>query len=272
MLTRVLFFLSLLLTITLFLTGAWTGTLTPSAAPAEDAFVPKALPLDADIIGSGIDGRQLLEKASAKLRPARMAWLKTKIRQTMTDARSNFVAEGFLQRGPNQCARLEMDIDTNGQRGRLLVVSDGAVVAQVRETPGEKPAVTVEELMEDAAEREAFLDGKGAGGPLMLLQQFQKSLQNVNLRTGTVQGRGVIQIKGDLEPTSMSVCACTSMPVRVGYVYLGAATLWPTRMEWHGLDKEQTLRPILRIDFLEPQVNEVLSDAECAKQFSYQPK
>src|ERR1019366_5042318 len=148
MLTRVLFFFSLVFAITLFLTGAWTGTLAPSARPAEDAFVPETVLLDANIIGSGIDGQRLLEKACEKLRSPRVVWMKTKIRQTMTDAGSNFVAEGFLQRGPNHCARLEMTIDTNGQRGRLLVVSDGAAIAQVRETPGEAPVVTVDELVE----------------------------------------------------------------------------------------------------------------------------
>jgi hypothetical protein len=272
MLTRLLFFFSLFLTIAVFLTGAWTTTLHPSLKPAEDAFVPKTMPLDADIIGSGIDGPQLLEKASEKLRPTRVAWMKTKIRQSMTDSDSNFVAEGFLQRGPNHCARLEMDIDTNGHRTRLLVVSDGTVVAQVREAPGEAPALAIDDLVDQASARDAFLDSKGAGGPLMLLALFRKNLHNASLRTGLLQERGVIQIKGDLEPASMSICACTSITVRFGYVYLDATTLWPTRMEWWGLDKECNPRPILRIEFLDPELNQALSDAECARLFSYQPK
>src|ERR1019366_6163400 len=146
MLTRVLFFFSLVFAITLFLTGAWTGTLAPSARPAEDAFVPETVLLDANIIGSGIDGQRLLEKACEKLRSPRVVWMKTKIRQTMTDAGSNFVAEGFLQRGPNHCARLEMDILRNGKRGGLLAVSDGEVIARVRTMPGAAAVVRVERL------------------------------------------------------------------------------------------------------------------------------
>src|ERR1019366_9025553 len=101
MLSRLLFLLSLMLGSTVFLTGAWTGTFATSARSPELLFVPGAVLLDADIIGSGIDAHQLLRKALAKLGEPKAAWLKTKIRQTMTDADSNFVAEGFLQRGPN---------------------------------------------------------------------------------------------------------------------------------------------------------------------------
>src|SRR4051812_5089776 len=110
MLTRILFLLTLALGSTAFLTGAWTGPFATSPRAAEIAFLPQAFALDADIIGSGIDAGQLLQKAMEALAPQRTAWLKTKIRQTMTDGESNFIAEGFLQRGPNHCARLEMDI------------------------------------------------------------------------------------------------------------------------------------------------------------------
>ena len=271
MLTRLLFLLTVILGITIFLTGAWTGSLAPTAPAPEDAFVSQPVPLDADIIGSGTDGRQLLEKAIEKLAPAQAGWLKTKIRQTMSDTGSNFVAEGFLQRGPNHCARLEMNIDTLGKRGRLLFVSDGEVVAQVREMPGSAPVVAVEEMPADSVSRAEFLERNGVGGPVMLLQEFRQHLQNARLQTGIMQGRGLIQIKGELEPTAMSVCARTAIPVCVAYVYLDAQTLWPTRMEWWGVDESNNLRLVLRIEFLDAELNRELSDAECMRLFSYQP-
>ena len=70
----------------------------------------------------------------------------------------------------------------------------------------------------------------------------------------------------------MSVCACSSLPVRLAYVYLNAKTLWPTRLEWWGIDKTKTPRPILRIEFLDPEINHELTAAECARMFSYQPE
>ena len=146
MLTRMLLLTTLVTGSIVFLTGAWTGPASPNARNAESRFVPQSVPLDADIIGSGVDAEQLLEKAIEKLAPPRTEWLKTKIRQTMNDGKSNFVAEGFLQRGPNHSPRLELNITTGGKTGRLLVVSDGDVVAQVRQIPGAEPVVVVEKL------------------------------------------------------------------------------------------------------------------------------
>src|SRR5208282_4270935 len=99
MLTRMLFLLVLILGGGVALMGAWPASLVPVAPDAEAAFVPKVVSLDADMVGSGIDGRQLLEKALERLDAAEAAWLNTKIRQTVYDANTRFVAEGFLQRG-----------------------------------------------------------------------------------------------------------------------------------------------------------------------------
>jgi hypothetical protein len=275
MLTRLLFFLSLVLTVAGLVTGSWTRSSSPTSpplAPAEDGFVAKNVHLDAAIVGSGVDGPRLLKNACAKLRPLYGGWLKTKVRQTMTDPESNFVAEGFLQRGPKHCARLELSIGTAGRHGRLLVVSDGVVVALVREMPGEKPLVAVEDVAANDSEPEAILERHGAGGPLTLLEQFRSALKNPTLQTGTIASTEVIQIKGDLEPKAMPVCSCTAIPVHAGYVYLDAKTLWPVRMEWCGRDRNQKMCRVLRIEFLDPELNQPLGEAECARLFSYQPQ
>src|SRR5439155_25465876 len=103
----------------LLLTGAWTNSHSRPAQEPELAFIPQPVHLDADVIGTGVDAKQLLQMALDRLTPERMPWLNTKIRQTLTDARSNFIAEGFLQRGPRHCARLEMNL---GQQNYLHVV------------------------------------------------------------------------------------------------------------------------------------------------------
>lgn len=275
---RYLFGLALVVGSVVFLTGAWNNSPAPPAEPAKIAFVPQSIALDADIIGSGIDARQLLQKAIDRLTGPKIAWLKTKIRQTMTDTGSNFVAEGILQRGPNHCARLTMDIATGGQKRRLLVVSDGEIVAQVREASGAAPSVTVESMPspEDetiiAAAREAFLTEKSCGGPRAILAQLHQHLQNGKLQTGLLDRAPVIQIKGEMAPTAKTTCACTMSPLHYAYVYLDAGTLWPHCIEWWGTDKEGTPRRVLRVEFLESDVGRELSEAECAKVFSYRPE
>jgi hypothetical protein len=276
MVKRKLLLFTLVLGSTILLPGAWTGSSTPNTQNPEVVFVSQNVALDADIIGSGIDATQLLEKALEKLGGPRTAWMKTKIRQTIADADSNFIAEGFLQRGPNHCARLEMNI---GRHGRLRVVSDGEVVAQVRNIPGKAPDVVVERFPDAAADsadnhsaiREKYLCGKSCGGPTALLQQLRQHLQEGKLQTGLLQGMAVIQVKGEIDPGAMPMSAGTTMPVRYAYIYLDAKTLWPHRLEWWGRDKTNALRSVLRLEFLEPQIDQELSPEACMRMFSYEP-
>lgn len=276
MLIRTVFSFSLVFGSAIVLPGAWTGSPTPNTPNPEVVFDPQTVALEPDIIGSGANAMQLLEKALEKLGGPRTAWMKTKIRQTITDADSNFVAEGFLQRGPNHCARLEMNI---GQHGRLRVVSDGEVVAQVRNIPGKAPDVVVERLPGAAADseddisavREKYLSGKSCGGPAALLQQLRRHLQKGELQTGLLQGTAVIQVKGVIDPGATTMCAVTTVPLRDASIYLDATTLWPHRLEWWGRDKTNTLRSIVRLEFLEPQIGQELSAEACMRMFSYKP-
>ena len=277
MLTRLLFLFSLVLGSTILLTGAWTGSLTLPTPNSEIHFVPQAIQLDADIIGSGIDAKQLLQKALEKLDPKRTPWLKTKIRQTMTDKNLNFIAHGYLQRGPNHCARLELNL---GKHGCFLVVSDGEVMAQVCKIPGAAPTVEVTHLpippddskVDAEALKEGYLDDKSCGGPGELLRQLHRDLGDSRLQTGLLQQSPVIQIHGNLNPTSKKSDTFSANSACHACVYLDAKTLWPVRLEWWGAEKA-TLpsRPILCIEFLEPVINCVLSGEECMRTFSYRP-
>jgi hypothetical protein len=273
MLTRILFLATLVLSGTVFLTGAWSGSFTPAPPVSEVSFAPQTVPLDADIVGSGVNADGLLAKAMEKLAPQRTAWLKTKIRQTVNDGDTSFRAEGALQRGPNHCVRLEMDVVRDGACGHMVIVSDGELLAQVRRagrmTPIARlerlPAASAEKSEADAAACEALLAAKGCGGPLALLGQFRRRLKNGKLQTGLLDGQPVIQIKGNLDP------AAPKTPAQVGYAYLDAKTLWPHRLEWWNEDNAHAPRPIVQIEFLEPEINRELSLEECARVFSYQP-
>jgi hypothetical protein len=282
MLIRILFLLTVFLGSMVLFTGVWTGSFAPTSRSPENAFIPQSITLDAAIVGAGIDAGQLLEKAAEKLTPQRMPWLKTQIRQTMTDAHTNFAAKGFLQRGPNHCARLEMVVFPGAatkpdEKHRLLVVSDGDVLAQVRHAPGMEPVLRVDPLLANEesvathAAKEQFLNGRSCGGPGALLQEFHLHLQNGTLQTGVLQGTPVIQIKGDIPAEAMSKCMRTIIPVRHAYIYLDAKTLWPHRIEWWGADKKHPLRAILSIEFFEPELGCELSDEECMRTFSYRP-
>jgi hypothetical protein len=273
MLTRILMLIGLGLSGTVVFTGAWSGSFAPAPQAADVGFTPQNVPLDADVVGSGVTAADLLAKAIEKLAPERTAWLKAKIRQTMNDNGAVFHAEGVLQRGPNHCARLELETMRDGVRGRLVVVSDGELLVQVRRAGSAAPIARLERLpplspdapAEGAAAREKHLDAKGGGGPRGLLQQFRQRSKNGKLQTGLLDGAPVIQIKADLDP------APPKTPARLGYAYLDAKTLWPRRIEWWSPDKTDAARPLVQIEFLEPEINHALSLEECTLAFSYQP-
>lgn len=271
MLMRTLLLTAVVLGGLVFLSGAWPGPVAPSPQTIDSAFVPQSFPIDTAIIGSSIGASELLQKALEKLDAKRVTWLRTKIRQTMSAPESRFFAEGYLQRGPNHCARLEMEVDTNGNKGRLLVVSDGAMIASVRHSPNKDATVAVQSfpITDDASAKHEFLRTMNCGGPAVMLKEIQSSLRNGNLQTGLLHERRVIQISGDCEleanadAGSIAVCYCQ--------VYLDAETLWPCQIEWFGLDALGNLKPIMRVEYTDPEFNQELSLSDCARLFSYQP-
>jgi hypothetical protein len=279
MLTRMLFMIGLILCGIVALTGAWPARFSPLARNADSAFLPKIVPLDADIVGSGIDARQLLEKALQKLDAEEAAWLNTKIRQTVHNADSCFVAEGFLQRGPRQCARLELEIVSSGARSRFVVVSDGEILAQVQKTQASRsvaevvrlPAIESEAAEKSQAVRAAFLDGKNCGGPAALLRPIHQHLKAGTLQTGLLHEHPVIHVKGDLDLGKFPAFADTNLTVFSVSVFLDARTLWPVCIEWWGANGTKAARPLAQIEFREPIIGVPITDDECASMFSYSP-
>jgi hypothetical protein len=270
--TRILFLLALVGSGVFLLSGAWSSAPADLPPEPETPFVAQTVPLEDDIIGSGIDAGQLLQKAVERLDPGHTVWLKTKIRQTMTDEASSFVAEGVLQRGPNHCAHLQMETDALGKKRRLLVVSDGEVVAQVRQVPGAEDVVEVVKVPAgDVRSRETFLVAKSCGGPRPVLESLQKNLKDGRLQTGLLHDVPVIVIKGEFESDVKGICAGVATPVKSATIYLDAKSLWPVRLEWWGVDSKKAPRRVLCIEFLEPELNRELSLDECVKVFSYRP-
>ncbi|MBM3996697.1 MAG: hypothetical protein FJ303_21465 [Planctomycetes bacterium] len=250
------------------LAGAWNRQSTRPAPVPEIAFVPQDVELDADLLGTQTDAGQLLQMAIAKLDPAKTTWLKTKIRQAVSDGTSHFVSEALLQRGPNHCARLEMTIKMAGCESNLTVVSDGDVVAQIRQLPGIEPKFEVQELPDGPdSQREAVLNAKSCGGPAALLRQLHEQMRNGRLQTGRLKDRTVIRIHGDLDAGAKTSFASSA---HTAVAYLDTKTLWPCRLEWWGIDSANAPRLISCMDFEGTEVNCPLSADECMRVFSYQ--
>ena len=277
MLTRLIFLTSLVLVVTVFLTGAWPGPLGEPPPSGEPAFVPQSVPLDDAIQTSGLDGKQLLRKAADALSWRSTPWLKTKIRHTSTGAKVISVVEGFLQRGPNHCVRLEWNLADAERFGTLTLVSDGKVIAEARQISNEAADVVVERLVEESPDepapagdvKEETLDRKGAGGPGALLRRLQQTMRDAKTRTGMLGDKAVIRIAGEMNPGAAPVAPA---PIDGCQVYLDARTLWPWRVEWLTARGPKAPREVMRVEFLEPEIAQALSDAACIRMFSYRPK
>lgn len=244
---------------------AWPRSVAPPSGPAETDFHAQAT-------GTVVPGAKvLLDQATERLAPQRVIWLKTKIRQTMTDARTSFTAEGTLQRGPGNGARLEMDVVTNGAPSKLLLVSDGNVLAQVKTFPNRPPIEQTFALQPEGQQPPIPIDLNvhGCGGPAALLEQVRQRLHDAKALAGTLHGVDVVQIKGDFNGEKLPVFANASIPVRLACVYLDAKTLWPIQFEWWGMERDQTPRRMLQIEFPDPELNQPIPAAECERLFSY---
>lgn len=278
MLTRLLFVGGLVLCGIVVLTGAWPGSFASNPPSTETNFVPKTVLIDVAIVGSDVDADSLLKKALAKLENDDAVWMNTKIRQTMQDGQVSFVAEGTLQRGPNQCARLELDVTTRGVRSHVTTVCDGQTIAQVHKLPGAKPSAEVLKLpaLTEAmpppirAAREDVLTDKSCGGPIAVLRSIEQHLRGATLQTGLLGETPVIQLNGDIDPAKLPIFAALNLKSLHAHVYLDAGTLWPRRIEWWGADKGPK-RQLMAIEFRDPIVGVPLSHEECEQMFSYRP-
>jgi hypothetical protein len=272
MIARLLILVSLTTGGTMFMTGAWPSSFSPPAPDPGVCFVAQPITLDADVVGSGVDAADLIAKALANLDPKRVTWLNTKIRQTMYDVESDYVAEGTLQRGPNHCARLDMTIVAQGGKSRLMCVSDGEIAAHVRQRSNAPAWLHLDPLPTTLADREAYLDAVACGGPAAVLRELQPRLQHARLLTGLLGDHAVIQLKAEVNPDQpLPGVATKTRPLHV-CVYLDVKTLWPTRVEWLGVDRAGRLVSIMRLEYLDPAIDQELSLAECEQAFSYRPE
>jgi hypothetical protein len=273
MLNKALIVLSVLLAGAFVLGIARPDRLAPTPKPAESDFHPQSIAVPGTT-GTQPTAKQMLEAALERLAPDRTIWLKTKIRQSLTDTKTSFTAEGTLQRGPGNGARLEMDILTNGSSSKLLLVSTGKHIAEVKTLPHRPPVEQITALQPEGQQPPIPVDlgPLGCGGPAVLLEQFRQRLHDAKVQTGLLHGVAVVQIKGDFNAEKLPAFANASIPVRVACVYLDAKTQLPVQFEWWGMEKDQSLRRLLQIEFADLELNQELAATECERLFSYRPQ
>ena len=269
---KFVFLLPLLSAAPLFLAGALR---LPVAEPPA-SFVPRAVSLAPEF--ASVDAKALLERAVDRLSPERIRWLHVHLRQQMGTSAAAFESEGTLQLGPDHCVRLDLTVRTGVIPARRLVVSDGRAVAEVTQLGFGPPRATTRLLgpvsapstqsPEPPAEALCQL---GCGGPYPLLKDLQTRLRALAAETGVWQRSSVVRLRGVLAAGPTGV-ATSPVAADFCYLYLDAQSLWPHRLEWWGTGSKQLARPVLALEFTDPQVNRPLSLDECVRVFSYQPE
>jgi hypothetical protein len=197
----------------------------------------------------------------------------------MTDAETTFESEGTLQLGPQHCARLDLHVRTARGEGRWLVVSDGHALARVIQIGSGEPEVDSQPLLAESAPPSQapakpaaeVLRDKGCGGPAPLLSDLRDKLTKVEVQPGLWKNKPMLRVGGELDRDTLPKGADTAIAAAFCYVYLDAQTLWPHRLEWLA-DAAGGRRPILQMEFRDPELNRELSLPECIREFSYQPQ
>lgn len=247
----ILLFTSLLIA-TAILSGAWFGRSAQAMPTPEPLLAAQNLRIDRQIPG---EAAAWLDKAIERFNKDQSGWLHVKFRQTVRGKQSSFVAQGFLQTGPRNCVRREMEVNANGSSGRVIAVSDGQVLAKVHRVPPSPEVATIDAL--PRSDTAAFLEQHGCGGPAALLRSVRGKIQNAEVHAGNLDDRAILRITGDVPATSS----------RVGLVLDGKSFMLLRYDEAF----DQNLGSLLQIDFLDCEIGRELSVEECARMFSYQP-
>jgi hypothetical protein len=270
--------LALLAAVPLFLSGALHRPFAEPALAAAPIFVPRAILLPKELHDASAD--RLFDLAIERLSPEQVAWLHVIVWQRMVAAEVPFESSGILQTGPGDCVRLDLTIRAGVLAGRCMVVSDGHSLAHLTQLGKAEPTVTSRLLAPAGAAGDApspkfppkELCDLGCGGPHPLLKDLRGKLKELAMQTGTLQGRPQVRIQGRFASVQAAAEPSAAVAADFCYLYLDAQTLWPGRLEWWAASSERRQRPLLEIEFRDPQLNRPLSLPECIRAFSYRPE
>jgi len=246
------------------------GALTVSSSSYPHTAPPPALPLRPDSSAA-----HALAGALERLSADQTRWIKAQLWQKVDIPPLAFQAEGLYQGGPAHRLRLELRVRSAGTLSRLLMVSDGQTLWQVREVAGSPVSVSRMELPtvleavdrpEAAAVRADFYQNQFFAGLVPLLRSLQEQVTFTRLENSRWREHHVLVLTG-----ARSGAADSAWPVhlpRQCRLFLDAQSLWPHRLEWWGPAPNSSGDMLLaQVEFRDPVLNQPASD----DQFTFQP-
>lgn len=238
-----------------------TSSLTLLSAAPETAEKPKAPEVAPPAESVTLDAADILAQAQSAI--DRAEWFRADVRQQSRD-KNGWASSGTLQRGAKGCCRLESSLSMGGRTSRLIVVSDGRVLARSLTSQG--PArVEAWPLPADTAARDNVLITHNCGGPGPILAQARARGSQWTALLAVHSGRPSIAVTGSLAPAPANSAMTLARNVRL---FLDAENLTLTRAEWWTDAAEQGGAILLEIEFENTRLNEPLTVEQCIEAFT----
>lgn len=191
-------------------------------------------------------------------------WLAVDVRQRRLRG-DRWESAGSLQIGPNGCCRSDMTTHVGAAR-RVLVVSDGRIVAKIVTLENDEPKVEGSALSQVDGERKATLAQLGCAGPAAILQQAIARGTDWAAQPAGFGDRPAIVLTGQLIPLSDDPAAPKFLRL-----YFDAERLHLARAEWSSDRPERGGIIMFDAEFTNSRINQPLSQSDCEKVFSYHP-
>jgi hypothetical protein len=254
--------------------GEQPGSTKPTAAEAGKASAAQTTAADAiervteAPLKQSPEARALWEQARQRLRSYQS--IKAKLVETVALGQRRFTVSGAYQQGygADLKLRLEFQVRVGNTDGSILEVCDGQVL-WTRQQIGTETRISrrdVRQILQAAAEsgmsEDLIIVELGFGGLPGLFASIEKSMLFVKQSEETYDGRKLVVIEGGWKPELLKAWRGNNpdsplpdyVPSRVR-LYFDANTLFPRRILYLGRTPEQSLRPIVSLDFTEVQTN-----------------
>ena len=214
------------------------------------------------------EARALWEQARQRLRSYQS--IKARLVETVALGQRRFTVSGDYQQGHGAelKLRLEFKVRVGNTDGSILEVCDGQVL-WTRHQIGTETRISrrdVRQILQAAAEsgmsEDLLIVELGFGGLPGLFASIEKSMLFVKQSEETYEGHKLVVIEGGWKPEMLKAWQGNNpnsplpdyVPSRVR-LYFDSNTLFPRRILYLGRTPEQSLRPMVSLDFTEVQTN-----------------